>query len=278
MVWNHITKTCGRAPKLLSDLQGGEVALAGELFTEARPIPERFTNRKVRSAPQYEKRPCFDTSDSHVSLLGLCLWPESIPSFQLNCEADESLAYPPGRRLFDAGKGVAGEWELPGELRCIAMADQAPETNLRAEVEREFVRLPITPATINIQPGGGRTYVNVPTIVHTTIATQTLTTNLLGTDVEVEVTPSSFTWDFNDNTPYVETADPGAPFPDQTIDHTYTRTGTAKITLVTTWSGRFRTGGTGQWVTITNTATTTTTAPELEIREAQARLVEDQLT
>ncbi len=195
---------------------------------------------------------------------------------QLGCEVEEEVVFPTGRRLIDAGNGEPSPWEQVGEVRCVA-PDEASEGDLLSAMESEFARLPITPAPLTIQPGAGWTFVNVPTIVHSTAEAQILTTELLGTRIEVEVIPSAFTWNFGDSTPPLTTTEPGAPYPDHTIDHTYTHTGNVDIALTTTWSGKFRPSGSGPWLSITGTATTTTTAPTLEVREARSRLVEDPL-
>lgn len=192
----------------------------------------------------------------------------------LDCGADQTLALPYGIR--EARPDA--HWHSEGTPHCADPAQPAA-IQLHEIVEREFTSLPIAPSPLSIQPVSGWTFVNVPTIVYTDATPQLLNTTLLGISIEVEVTPTSFTWDFNDphNPNSIITNDPGLHYPDHTLEHTYTHTGNADITLTTNWTGRFRTDTSTQWTTIDGTATTTTTAPTLEIREATSRLVEDPL-
>lgn len=195
----------------------------------------------------------------------------------MNCDSDQTLVMPYGiREISEDPAAERAPWKSVGMPHC---ADPAqPETlELHEVVEQEFATLPIAPSALSIQPMNGWTLVNVPTIVYTDNNPQQLSTTLLGTTIDVEVTPVSFTWDFDDphNPGALTTEDPGLPYPDHNIDHTYTHTGDANIALTTTWTGRFRTEGSATWTDISGTATTTTTGPNLEIREATSRLVED---
>ena len=148
-----------------------------------------------------------------------------------------------------------------------------------ALVEGEFVftaedfrRLPLTPPALTIQPDRTEHLVNMPTIVYTTPTTQLLTTDLLGYPVEVEATPTTYTWDFGDGTTWTTTT-PGHPYPNQDVAHPYTRPGTYTITLTTTFTGRYRLAGTTAWATVTGTASTTTTSAPITAIEAPTHLV-----
>ena len=48
----------------------------------------------------------------------------------------------------------------------------------------------------------------------------------------------SYEWSFGDGSFYATTEN-GAPYPNGTIQHTYTRPGTYQITLITTWNGSY---------------------------------------
>ena len=158
-----------------------------------------------------------------------------------------------------------GEWYTVVGWTC--PADYAP--TLTAE---DFRRLPLAPPPLTIQPDRAEHLVNMPTIVYTTPTQQLLTTDLLGYPVEVEATPTSYTWDFGDGTT-LTTASPGHPYPHQDVAHPYARPGTYTITLTTTFTGRYRLAGTTTWATVTGTATTTTTSAPITAVEAPTRLV-----
>ena len=159
-----------------------------------------------------------------------------------------------------------GDWYTVVGWTC--PADYALALTLTVE---DFRRLPLTPPPLTIQPARAEHLVNMPTIVYTTPAQQLLTTTLLGYPVEVEATPTTYTWDFGDTTT-VTTTSPGRPYPNHDIAHPYARPGTYTITLTTTWTGRYRLAGTTTWSTVTGTATTTTSAPITAV-EAPTHLV-----
>ena len=158
-----------------------------------------------------------------------------------------------------------GEWYTVVGWTC--PADYAP--TFTAE---DFRRLPLAPLPLTIQPARAEHLVNMPTIVYTAPAQQLLTTNLLGYPVEVEATPTSYTWDFGDGTTLTTTS-PGHPYPNHDVAHPYPRPGTYTVTLTTTWTGRYRLAGTATWATVTGTATTTTTSPPVTAVEAPTHLV-----
>ena len=179
-------------------------------------------------------------------------------------------------RTVDAN-GVPGAWSAAGE----PVADQACVTpaDLTAAAEQALATLQIAPSPVTVQPANGWTLVNVPTITHTTDDPQELSTTLLGIPVTVRVDPETFTWDYDDGSPAQVTTDPGAPYPDHTVHHTYTRPADqVAITLTTTWTARFRITGAAAWTPIAGTATTTSTASPLQVHEARSRLVTDPLT
>lgn len=233
--------------------------------------PESYV---AAALPLVESRPCSVLLP--IFRIDLCSDPEMWRA-TLKCSSEQSPFLPFERREHDGATNAWSEWELAGSFGC-ADPVQEPAAQLTKTVEREFASLPITPSVVDVQPAHGHTFVQIPTIVFTTGEPQIMTTTLLGTDLEVEVTPQSFTWDFGDGSEPLVTTDPGSPYPNDTLSHTYTRTGEPTITLTTTWTGRFRTAGTTNWQPITGTATTTSTAPPVVVQEAQARLVEDPLS
>ncbi|WP_223145171.1 PKD domain-containing protein [Actinotalea subterranea] len=141
----------------------------------------------------------------------------------------------------------------------------------------DFRRLPLAPPALAVQPATGEHLVTMPAIAYTQAPAQTLTTDLLGTPVQVEATPTSYTWDFGDGTT-ITTTSPGHPYPDHDVTHPYTRVGTWTITLTTTYTGRYTLADDPTWHTINGTATTTTTSAPITTVEAPTHLVQDTCT
>jgi len=61
--------------------------------------------------------------------------------------------------------------------------------------------------------------------------------DIIGEIVDVTLRPS-FTWSFGDGS-VVSTTENGAPYPNSTIRHSYSKPGSYVITLLTTWNGSF---------------------------------------
>lgn len=84
--------------------------------------------------------------------------------------------------------------------------------------------------------------------------------------------PVSYSWDFGDGSAVLNTTDPGAGYPDQTIEHAYEAAGEYQITLITYWSGSFRVGD-GAWIDIDGLGVTASTSPVLDLQTRTTRLV-----
>jgi hypothetical protein len=186
------------------------------------------------------------------------------------CEVGDPLP-PVWRRTRETPADPWPRWTLALGWTC-------PEDALPELTVTDFRRLPLAPSVLNIQPARPQVLVNMPTIVYTEPTTQTFTTTLLGFPVEVEATPTSFTWDFGDDTDPITTTSPGHPYPDHDIAQPYTHPGTYTITLTTTHAGRYRMAGTTPWLTVTGTATTTTLSGPIEAIEIRSHLVADDCT
>ena len=148
-----------------------------------------------------------------------------------------------------------------------------PEDVVPPMTAEDFRRLPLPAPALTVQPARGWVLVNKDTIVYTDPAVVHLTTDLLGYPMEVEATPSRFTYDFGDGSAPLSTTSPGAPWPHQDTAHVYRQLGTRAITLTTTWSGRYRVVGTTVWHDVNGTATTTATSAPFEVQELRAYLV-----
>ena len=183
------------------------------------------------------------------------------------CEGTEPLP-PLWSRTRVAGTGEWTTWTLAQGWTC-------PEDALPELTVTDLRRLPLAPSVLTVQPARPQVLVNMPTIVYTEPTTQAFTTVLLGFPVEVEATPTTFTWDFGDGTDPITTTSPGHPNPDHQIAQPYTRTGTYTITLTTTHAGRYRMAGTTPWLAVAGTATTTTLSNPIEAIEIRSHLVAD---
>ncbi|MHA7132749.1 hypothetical protein [Oerskovia turbata] len=216
---------------------------------------------------------------SGMGQVGSCRQGEVEGGYQVVCAVGEVALEPVFSRSWtnnpDGTISGLSDWVLHNAGDCVGSVDLAPL------VEAEFARLPVAPSPVTVQPGRGWTVVNIPTITYTSAHPQVFTTTLLGIALTIEAVPRDYTWDYGDATDPVVTTDPGAPYPDHTVHHTYTHptdpNAPTTITLTTTWTGRFQITGTPTWTPITGTATTTTTAPPLTIHEARSRLVTDPL-
>ena len=65
--------------------------------------------------------------------------------------------------------------------------------------------------------------------------------DLIGEVIDVTMRPS-FTWAFGDGG-FTSTTDPGGPYPNGKVTHTYSRPGTYPVILITTWGGTFSHNG-----------------------------------
>ncbi|QCX28704.1 hypothetical protein FCL41_15060 [Nocardioides jishulii] len=165
---------------------------------------------------------------------------------------------------------------------CLTSPDELIQTISAADVAREFKRLTWPAARMTIQPPDGETLVNLPTIFFTNdTAKQTQTVTLLGQTVEIEATPTEWTWRWatsgdggtaDDRAP-LTTTDPGAPHPNATVTHAYTRADTTvRPSLDVTYTGQYRVNN-GPWEEIPATHTVTGAPQSLRVLEARPTLV-----
>lgn len=138
----------------------------------------------------------------------------------------------------------------------------------------DFRLLPIAPQVVQMQPDRGWVLVNKETIVLTDAAEQTFRTTLLGYGVDVIATPTSWTWDFLDESRNLSTTSPGHPYPAFDVFHVYAEPAAAQtIALTTTWSGRYRVDGDDEWRDVVGTAETTSTSAPFAVVERRSHLV-----
>ena len=140
---------------------------------------------------------------------------------------------------------------------------------------RQAATLIASGSGITRQPPGPKVIISKAFIVYTNPSPRYQTTTILGTSIEVEFTPVSYTWGWGDGTT-TTTTDPGAPYPHQTVTHRYQHTATGVTTTLTTaWTTRFRPAGESQWRPIEGTITTTETSTPYDLVRIITYLTDD---
>jgi hypothetical protein len=162
---------------------------------------------------------------------------------------------------------LLGTWE---DVRqgCIDITALNPPPS-PAEVFSYFERLPLPTLTTEHQPPGDGLS-GLPVIFYTdSPTTETFTVDIRGFTVVINATAQKFTWHTGDATGDIVTADPGKPYPDQTIEHGY-RSGTYTAYLTVTWGATFTVNGSAP---ADVPGSTTTDGPPVTFDVLQARPV-----
>ncbi|MGO1593666.1 MAG: hypothetical protein ACTHW1_05215 [Ancrocorticia sp.] len=125
--------------------------------------------------------------------------------------------------------------------------------------------------SITVSPNRGWVYINKPVYFETDAVAYTETLTILGQTVTVHLTPESYLWDPGDGSATFTSTDPGGPWPDGKVTHTYLAGASQiSINLTVTWTASFTVGGTSY--PVDGTATSTTQSDSFEVREAEAVL------
>lgn len=151
-------------------------------------------------------------------------------------------------------------------------AGEVDDPPLRVLVEEAFKNLDWPKSEVIVQPRGGQTLVNLETIFYTTNSLPTSqTVTLIEKQVTIEATPVSYAWSFGDESS-LTTASAGKPYPDHDVFHVYTSTDDVKVSVATTYSGRYKVGD-GNWQNIEATRVIEGSDVTLEVLEAKPQLV-----
>lgn len=157
------------------------------------------------------------------------------------------------------------------EVNCPDAQPAAAPQVTEGDIRRAVSEIPMPSLQIQVQPGE-RTLVNVPTIFHTDPRTLRESVTLLGFDIDVEATPTRYTWHPGDGTSKTTTK-PGRPYPAKDVTHTYRRVADeVRPRVDTTYSVRYRVDG-GAWTPLGQTLTATGESTSLEVEEAAPVLV-----
>jgi hypothetical protein len=139
-------------------------------------------------------------------------------------------------------------------------------------VLREFKRLTWPESPLTIQPPGGKTAVNFTTYFFTdNVEPTTQTVTIIGQEVEIEATPTSYRYRF-DAHDTVDTRRAGGPYPSGDVTHEYAYQGGTRPSIDTVYSGRYRVNG-GGWQDIPETVTVEGASVALRIVEVRPTLV-----
>lgn len=175
--------------------------------------------------------------------------------------------------------GTDGAWErldltcwperVPGNANALTMG----------MIRQAFRDTDFTKPTVNIQPEGDVTLVNLPTFFEVQFPEAGFgpdevdrpdPATLLGHEVEIRPRLESITYHLGERTAG-PTKDLGGPYPDGTVVQTYTRPGEQQVRADIVYSGQFRVGGSA-WIDIPGTVELQGTPVTLTVREAKARL------
>lgn len=141
----------------------------------------------------------------------------------------------------------------------------------------DFQRLPLKGSGITVHPDVEYYYVNLPVRFYSENTPQVLSTEILGTQVLVEATPSSYVWDYGNGESSGPLLPAARPRFSGRVEYTYKKSTYYDIGLTTSWTGRYSTDGGVTWQTIPGTATTTETFEQLPIAESIPLLVKPQV-
>jgi hypothetical protein len=153
---------------------------------------------------------------------------------------------------------------------CDIPADDPPAIT-PAMVAAALARIPVPPSKLEVQPANGRTLVNFDTNFFTATAPFDAAVTLLGQQVTLHIVPSQFGWRFGDGGS-LTTAEPGAPYPDLDVTHSYLKKGRVAPSVDTTYTATYRVNG-GPWQDVPGSVTVAGAPVDLQVLTATPTLV-----
>ncbi len=118
------------------------------------------------------------------------------------------------------------------------------------------------------------TLVNLKTTFYTKPQAMTRSLHLVGFDVDVRVTPTSYVWHWGDGATSTSST-PGRPYPSTLVTHTYehaTHDHRMRLSVDTVYTARYRVDG-GSWQQIPSRLTLAGPPTSLPVKQAAAVLV-----
>jgi hypothetical protein len=183
------------------------------------------------------------------------------------------------REVDRTGEPLAPAWQ-PFGVTCLPELVPGGRASLSLElISRAFHDTDFTVPTVNIQPEGDVTLVNLPTYFQVRFPAAGFgpdevdtpdPARLLGYHVEVRPRLKSVTYHLGERT-VGPTEDLGGPYPDGRIRATYQQPGTVLVRVDIVYTGQFRVGG-SEWFDIPGEVALQGTPVTLSVREAKARL------
>lgn len=155
-----------------------------------------------------------------------------------------------------------------------------PPTPTLGQIRQAFLELPFGKPSVNIQPEGDVTLVNLPTYFEAQWPDGQLgpssvskPVQLLSWSVEFRINPASYNFAFGDGSESGWTDDPGGPYPEGLVRHTYEDPHPgAPVKVDAALTGAYRVNG-GSWVDLDGVADLEDEpVTTLRVREAKARL------
>jgi hypothetical protein len=160
-----------------------------------------------------------------------------------------------------------GDPAPPGDAVATALPQVTP-----GMVQRALERVPLPEPDLSVQPPGGRTLINFETNFFTAAQPFTETVTLLGRRVDLDITPSQFRWAFGDGEG-LTTTEPGAPYPDLELTHTYLEQGQVRPQVTTVYTADYRVDG-GPWQPVPGSVDITSDPVDLTVTEVTNQLVD----
>ena len=164
--------------------------------------------------------------------------------------------------------GAAGRWASVGFTCFPALVPGARNTLTMAMIREAFHNTDFTVPTVNIQPEGDLTLVNLPTFFEAKFPESGLGTGELD---EVRRVLMAVTARLGGR-PVGPTASLGGPYPNGDVRATYSSAGTHQVRADIVYTGQFRVGG-SEWFDIPGEVDLTGTPVTLTVAEAKSRLV-----
>jgi hypothetical protein len=163
-----------------------------------------------------------------------------------------------------------GSW---GTWRAITWYYCPNDAALETAILNAWTSLTPTPPQINVQPNTGWVYASVPTVFYVERQPIVTQTTLLGASVRIRATHHRYSWTWGDGSDTV-TGNPGAPYPNQSLTHTYLHfEGDVVVRLTTSWNGEYSING-GNWVDISGNIYTDSDPLPLTVHNPHSHLVD----